>query len=205
MKYTPARERGISRRSWLLAGLATPLFHARGADSLNVRYDGDTIRVAPPSVHFLADKPLARLRDGAAVAFVAQLDLLNDARIPVRQEKARYVVSYALWEEKFSVTKLGREQRSVDGLSSSAAEAWCFEGLALSTLGVPTDRYFWLRFDMRTGGPRDLEGDSTPGISFKELIQLLGQRKSVESHWGPIETRVRLADLPRLSGRGGPR
>jgi hypothetical protein len=192
----------MSRRSWLLAGLTLPLFSARAADPLNVRYDGDTIRVAPSGVHFLTSKPLERLHDGAAVAYVAQLDLLNEERVPIRQQKARFVVSYALWEEKFSVTQLGKASRTVDGLSAGAAEAWCFEGLSLGTMGIPADRYFLLRFDIRTGGPRDLQGDSIPGIGFKELIELLGQRKTEEVHWGPLEMRVRLADLPRIAGRG---
>src|SRR3954447_22079861 len=170
-----ARERGISRRSWLLAGLTIPLFNARAADSLKVRYDGDTLHVVPPGVHFLSGKPLERLKDGAAIAYVAQLDLLNEVHDPVRQQRARFVVSYALWEEKFSVTQLGKTPRTVDGLSASATEAWCFEGLALSTLGIAPDRYFWLRFAMRTGGPRDLEADSSVGISIKDLIDRLGQ------------------------------
>jgi hypothetical protein len=200
--HRPEREIGISRRSWLLAGLAIPLFRARAADSLNARYDGDTIHVAPPSVHFLAGKTMERLKDGAAVAFVGQLDLLNEARIPVRQQRARFVVSYALWEEKYSVTQLGKVPRSVEGLSAAAAEAWCFEGLALSTFGIPPDQYFWLRFEMRTGGARDMEGDLPNGVSFKSIIDLLGRKKQVESSWGPLETRIRLADLPRISGRG---
>jgi hypothetical protein len=199
---SPAWDRGISRRSWLLAGLTVPLFSARAGDSLNVRYDGDTIRVAPPNVHFLSSKPLERLHDGAAVAYVAQLDLLSEDRVPRAQQKARFVVSYALWEEKYSVTQLGKTPRTVDGLSASAAEAWCFDGLALGTTGIPLDRYFFLRFEIRTGGPRDLQGDTIPGIGFKELIQLLGQRKTEELHWGPLEMRVRLADLPRMAGRG---
>jgi hypothetical protein len=200
---TPARERGISRRSWLLAGLTIPLFNARGADSLNVRYDGDTIRVTAPSLHFLSGKPLERLRDGAAIAYVAQLELLNEAHEPFRTQKARFVVSFALWEEKFSVTQLGKTPRSVDGLSASATEAWCFEGLALSTLGVAPDRYFWLRFAMRTGGPRDLDGETAGGISIKDLIDRLGQKKQTDTnYWGPLEVRMRLSDLPRIQGRG---
>jgi len=167
-----------------------------------VRYDGDTIHVAPPSVHFLTGKPLERLKDGSAVAYVGQLDLLNEARVSVRQQRSRFVVSYALWEEKFSVTQLGREPRTVDGLSAGATEAWCFESLALSTTGVPTDRYFYLRFDLRTGGPRDLEEDAGMGISIPALIERLGRKNQAETHWGPLEVRVRLADLPRMAGRG---
>lgn len=198
----PQRERGISRRSWLLAGLTVPLFSARAADPLNVRYDGDTIHINPPHLHFLVDRPLERLKDGAAVAYVAQLELLNEQRISVRQQKSRFVISYALWEETFSVTQLGKAPRTVNGLSANASEAWCFDGLALSTLGVPMDQFFLLRFEMRTGGPSDLEGDLPNGISLKSIIDLLGRKKQVDSHWGPIETRMRLSDLPRMPGRG---
>ncbi|MBS1856822.1 MAG: hypothetical protein JST11_15750 [Acidobacteria bacterium] len=200
--HRPKRDRGISRRSWLLAGLTAPLFRVWAGDDLNPRFDGDTLRVAPPKIHFLTGTPLARLKDGAAVAYVAELDLLDEGRVSVRQEKARFVVSYALWEETFSVTELGKASRTADGLSMAAAEAWCFESLTLNTVGLATDRYFWLRFDMRTGGPRDLEGDSVTGISIKDLIDLLGRRNQTETHWGPLETRVRLADLPRARGRG---
>ena len=203
MKNSPARDRGISRRSWLLAGITIPLFKLRATEQLSLRYDGDVIHVTAPSVHFLSGKPLERLRDGAAVAFVAQLDLLNESRVPVRQpQKARFVVSLDLWEDKFSVTQLGKTPRSVDRLSASAAELWCFEGLTMSTLGVPPDQYFWLRFEMRTGSPRDLEGDLPQGFNLRELIALLGRKKSEEIHWGPLETRMRLADLPRMQGRG---
>lgn len=185
-----------------MAGLTLPLFTARAADALNARYDGDNIHVAPPNVHFLDGKPLESLKTGAAVAYIAQVDLQDEFHATVRQQKARFVVSYALWEEKFSVTQLGKAVRTVDGLSAAAAEAWCFDSLAISALGLPADRYFYLRFEMRTGGPRDLAQENVPGISVKDLIDLLGHKNQTELHWGPLETRVRLADLPRLAGRG---
>ena len=62
----------------------------------------------PPRLHFLTGKPLERLKDGDVVAYVLQLELLNEARTAVfRPQKGRFVVSYALWEEKFSVTQIG--------------------------------------------------------------------------------------------------
>src|SRR5215475_3802215 len=167
--HSPRWETRISRRSWLLAGVALSLSRLRAADALNVRYDGDTIRIAPKNLHFLSDKPLERLKDGAAVAYIAQLDLQNEQRITIAQQRARFVVSYALWEETFSVTQLGKTPRTVDGLSAVATESWCFEGMGLSTVGIPPDRYFWLRFELRTGGPSDLEGDLPNGISFKTI------------------------------------
>ena len=206
MKTRP-RETWISRRSWLLAGLTVPMFSARAADPMKVTYDGDNLHVAAPTLHFLTGKPLERLKYGDAVAYVAQLELLNDSRTAVvRPQRGRFVVSYALWEERFSVTQLGSSPggapRTVEGLSVTAAETWCFENLTMSTLGLAPDLYYWLRLELRTGTARDFADDAKIGISLKDLIDLLGRKNTEVTHWGPIETRVRLADLPRLAGRG---
>jgi hypothetical protein len=204
---TRSRETRISRRSWLLAGLTFPLFSARAADSMKVFYDGDNLHVAAPTLHFLTGKPLERLKYGDVVAYVLQLELLNEARtMVVRPQKGRFVVSYALWEEKFSVTQLatapGIAPRTVEGLSATDAETWCFNNLTMSTLGLEPSQYYWLRLELRTGTARDFADDSKIGISIKDLIDLLGRKNTEVTHWGPLETRVRLADLPRMAGRG---
>jgi hypothetical protein len=202
-----SRETRISRRSWLLAGLTVSLFSARAADSMKVFYDGDNLHVAAPTLHFLTGKPLERLKYGDVVAYVLQLELLNESRtIVVRPQKGRFVVSYALWEEKFSVTQLastpGVGPRTVEGLSATDAEAWCINNLTMSTLGLEPNQYYWLRLELRTGTARDFADDSKIGISIKDLIDLLGRKNTEVTHWGPLETRVRLADLPRMAGRG---
>jgi hypothetical protein len=204
---TRSRETRISRRSWLLAGLTVPLFSARAADSMKVTHDGDNLHVAAPTLHFLAGKPLERLKYGDVVAYVAQLELLNESRTAVvRPQKGRFVVSYALWEEKFSVTQLGSTPgsapRTVEGLSMAAAETWCFDNLTISTLGLAPNLYYWLRLELRTGTARDFADEAKIGISLHDLIDLLGRKNTEVTHWGPLETRVRLADLPRMAGRG---
>ena len=204
---TRSRETRISRRSWLLAGLTFPLFSARAADAMKVIYDGDNLHVAAPNLHFLTGKPLERLKYGDVVAYVLQLELLNEARtIVLRPQKGRFVVSYALWEEKFSVTQLasspGVGPRTVEGLSATDAETWCFNNLTMSTLGLAPNQYYWLRLELRTGTARDFADDNKIGISIKDLIDLLGRKNTEVTHWGPLETRVRLADLPRMAGRG---
>jgi hypothetical protein len=204
---TRLRETRISRRSWLLAGLTVPLFSARAADSMKVMYDGDNLHVAAPTLHFLTGKPLERLKYGDVVAYVAQLELLNESRTAVvRPQKGRFVVSYALWEEKFSVTQLvstpGGAARTAEGLSVTAAETWCFDNLTMSTLGLAPNLYYWLRLELRTGTARDFADETKIGISIHDLIEFLGRKNTEVTHWGPLETRVRLADLPRLAGRG---
>ena len=67
--------------------------------------------MAAPDLHFLTGKPLERLKDAATVTFLSQLTLFSDAQGTVFKRAAeRLVVSYDLWEEKFSVTIPGGEQ-----------------------------------------------------------------------------------------------
>ena len=119
----------------------------------------------------------------------------------VRPQKGRFVVSYALWEEKFSVTQLastpGVAPRTVEGLSATAAETWCFDNLTMSTLGLAPNQYYWLRLELRTGTARDFADDNKIGISIH------GSDRSA----GPQEHRshaLGTAGDTRASGRSAP-
>src|SRR4051794_26080798 len=180
---TRSREIRISRRSWLLAGLTAPLFSLRAAEPLKVTYDGDNLHVAAPTLHFLTGKPLERLKYGDVVAYVAQLELLNDARTAVvRPQRGRFVVSYALWEETFSVTRLGSSAgsppRTAEGLSLNAAEAWCLDNLTMSTQGLEPNLSYWLRLELRTGTVRDFADEAKIGVSIHDLIEFLGRKNT---------------------------
>lgn len=196
-----------------MAGLATPLFSVRAAEPLEVKYDGDNLRVSAPSLHFLIGKPLERLKDGASVAYVAQLTLFSDDHVTVvRRRPGRFVVSFALWEEKFSVTQLvtapgagpGSPPRSVEGLSAAAAEVWCLDSLVIDTGGLARDRQFWLRFELATADQRDLASmPDERGLSLSALVDFFSRKpKEGEPHWPALERRLRLSDLPRMTGRG---
>jgi len=205
----PSRGTRISRRSWLLAGLATPLLSLRGAESLEIKYDGDNLHLSAPSLHFLIGKPLERLKDGASVAYVAQVTLFHDDHVTVlRRRQGRFVVSFALWEEKFSVTQLGTTgavpPRSVDGLSAAAAEAWCLDSMAVNTLGLEPNTPFWLRFELGTADQKEMANiTEQPVVSFRRIVEFFSQKpKAGEPRWEPIERHLRLSDLPRMAGRG---
>ncbi len=202
----PARGWQISRRSWLLAGLTAPLFPARGAQPIEVTFDGDNLHVSAPSLHFLTGKPLERLKDAATVVFVSQLTLFSENRdVAIRRVPERFVVSYDLWEEKFSVTQLGSTPRSTPRLlSAPAAEAWCLEGLAISALGLAPARPFWLRFELRTAEQKDLAGGAgEPGLNLRSLIELFSRKPGPDDpNWTREVGPLRLEDLRRTTGRG---
>ena len=194
----------ISRRCWLLAGLATPLLRARTAGNLTVTFDGDDLHVAAPQLHFLSGKSLSRLQDGAAVTFLSQLTIFGDNRGTVwRHAHERLTVSYDVWEEKYSVV-LGSANRRVSRLSAAAAETWSLDNLAISALGLSPDRPFWLRLELRTADPRDLSGlVGDPGISISGLIEVFSRKPGAgEEPWTLNTGPLRLANLPRILGHG---
>jgi len=200
----PARLSDISRRSWLLAGLAIPLLRARAADSVAVTFDGDNLHIAVPRLHFLAGKPLDRLMDGASVAFLAQLTLFGaDHGTVIRRHPDQLVFSYDLWEENFSVRRLGSVPRSASRLSMAAAEAWCLEDLEISASGLAPDRPFWVRFELRMADPQDSSSVvANDGISITRLIEIFSRKPGAgEPHWALETGPLRVANLVRTYGR----
>jgi hypothetical protein len=194
----------ISRRRWLLAGVAIPLSCLWGAERLRVSWEGDDLHVGAPQLHFLAGKPLDRLKDGAAVVFLTQLTLTTDNfTTSLRRTPERFIFSYDLWEEKFSVTKLGQGQRTVAHLSAVAAEAWCLDNVAISAEGLPQNRPFWLRFELRAAEGKDeaaVIGES--GLNLTRMIEIFSRRpRDQQPQWTADAGPLRLGDLKRLAGR----
>jgi hypothetical protein len=189
-----------------LAGLATPLFRARAADSLAVNFDGDNLHISSPDLHFLTGKPLSRLKDGGTVVYFGRLTLFRDPFLtPFRRTDTRFVVSYDIWgEDKFSVTMPEATPRTAL-LPAPAAEAWCIENLAINASGLPPDRPFWLLLDLRTVPRKDLSqvlGDS--GINIKNFfIEFFSRQPGTDDpQWTRPAGPLRLADLVRTPGRG---
>jgi hypothetical protein len=200
----PLRVCEMSRRSWLLAGLAAPLFRAWAADSVSVTFDGDNLHVVVPRLHFLAGKPLDRLMDGATVAFLEQVTIFGDNHgTVIRRLPDRLVFSYDLWEEKFSVSRFGSVPRSASRLSMAAAEAWCLEDLEISASGLAPNRPFWVRFELRTEDPKESSSvAANAGISIARLIEMFSRKPSAgEPYWTLEAGPLRVADLVRTYGR----
>jgi len=202
-----ARDTGLSRRSWLLAGLALPLFRARAANPLSIVYDGDNLYPVVQDLHFLTGKPLDRLKDAENVAFDSRLSLFTiDQSVPIQQAIGRFVVSYDIWEQKFKVTIPGPAPRSRENLTAAQAETWCLDNLFIKASGLTADRPFFLRMELRTEQRGELSSVlADPGISLvRAAVELWGRKaRPDEPHWGPFESgRLRLSDLVRMPGRG---
>jgi len=194
----------------LVAGAAVSAFAIEFNEwRLNPRVDGDFLYVTAPNFSFLNGKSLERLKDGASVAFIAQLTVSTTPNyvVPDARSVARFAVSYDIWEERFSVTKITDhpgQNLSVSHLQAAEAEAWCFHNLALHRSDLPADRPFYVQLDMRVEDPRDTAGlIGEGGISLAKMIQVFGRPvRDKQAHWLLNSGQVRLDDLIRKGPRG---
>lgn len=195
----------MTRRRWLLAAAVIPVSKVFSAASLSAYWDGDNIHVAAPHLHFLTGRPLERLKNGLSAMFLSQLTLSTDAHLTVfRRVPERFVLSYDLWEEKFSVTRLRGNPRSVSHLSSEAAEAWCLRSMVMSAAGLDPSRQFWLRLELRATDPKEEAAVlGEPGINITRLIEVFSRRpRSAQPHWTLEAGPLRLADIRKSTARG---
>lgn len=186
-----------------MAGLGIPLFRMGAAQPLGVWFDGDDVRISAPDLHFLTGKPLERLKNGLTVTFLADITIFSDQRGTIfRRMPQSLMLSYALWEERFSVRMAGANPRTQDNLTAAQAEAWSLENLAISALGLSPDRQFWLRFILRTVSQKQSRVFDS-GISLTGMIELLGRKPGADdTSWTRSAGPLRLQDLPRIPGRG---
>jgi len=199
LKVRRKRAKQLAARYLLTALIAYDLF-ALGVSTpeLTVRSSADELHVAAPRLHFLTGKSLDRLHDGAAVPFDFQLTVAAGSRSNiVAQALERFIVSYDVWEEKFSVVRLRDLRKSGSHLSATAAEAWCLDNIFASKANLPADQPLWTRLEIRSAaqkGPGAISQDA--GISLTALIEIFSRpTRPHEEHWALESAPFRLADL----------
>ncbi len=168
------------------------------AQALRVRLEGERVYVAAPQLHFLTDRVLERLHNGAAVRFHFQLVAVsNSGGRPIAEVSDLFVVSFDLWEERFSVVQSALPRRAASHLSSTSAEVWCLENLPLPVSSLAEEKPVILKLDIRADESADeLAAENNPGISLAGLIDIFS-RKSKEKplRWFAVSDSIRLSDL----------
>jgi hypothetical protein len=184
------------------------------APELLVHLDGDFLRISLPRLDFLKGKPLDRLKDGASVAFIGQLTISTSPNSikPAARSVARFALSYDIWEERFSVTKIGaspESRRAASHLSAQAAQNWCLDNLTVDRALLPSESDFWVQLDLRAEDPRDQLGIiGEPGINITRLIEIFGRpARGAQPRWllssGPFRlTELRKPDFTRTDLKG---
>lgn len=163
------------------------------AQDLVLRRVSDQFRVAAPRLHFLTGKSLERMRNGASVTYDMQLTIFAENRQSVlSQGFERFVVSYDLWEEKFSAMRTRTDRTSASRLTAEAAESWCLDHLSIPAAGLAADRPVYVRLDVRAQDPRRSR-DEEETLSLGRLIDIFSRAGSPPpgTHWraesGPIQ------------------
>jgi hypothetical protein len=178
------------RAWWLVVAFLSGMVLAMGVEELILSAHDNRLEFSTP-VHFLSGQPLARLRNAAEVPFDIQTKLWSGNRNHlVRQAEYRFVVSFDLWQETYSVVALQTPRKSKAHLTAAAAEKWCMEQMTLDTTGLSGSEPIWTLLDIRAEEPlRDGglfgRGDiGESGISLTPLIEVFSRPpRSQQPHW----------------------
>ncbi len=163
--------------------------------SLTVERQGDRLHLSAPRFHFLEGRPLEQLRNGAAVPYVFSVTIeppQGGGRWLHLQE--RFVISYDLWEERFTVVRDGRPRRTASHLTAAAAEAWCLDSLLPAVSALPAEKTFVVK--LQCSVVPDEEPQSGEGLTLSTLIDFFSRKgATAPPHWELLSAPLRLADL----------
>ena|ERR1700674_920597 len=195
---------------WVIAAFLSGLAFAMAAEELILGTQENRLEFSAPRVHFLVGKPLERLRNASEVPFDFKITLWSGTRSHLlREVPARFVVSYDLWEEKFSVTKLVTPRRTARHLTDTAAEAWCLQQMSQDVTGVAANEPLWARLEIRAedgkeaGLPFGRGNITDSGISLTSLIVIFSRpAATTQPHWSIETGPVTLDELRRARPRG---
>lgn len=168
--------------------------------SLIVERRGNQLHLSAPQFHFLAGKPLERLNNGASVTYVLVATLAAGSTTTVRQQE-RFILSYDLWEEKFSVVQGGSPGRSASHLTAAAAESWCLDGLLLALPALGPEKPFTVKLECSYVDSESVSGESSPGLTLAGLIDVFSRKKKEEPlRWEVFSGPLRLMDMKQSPG-----
>ena len=184
-----------NQRALVLIALAAMIVSHLHAQALQPRIDGALLRVAAPQLRFLSGRTLERLHEGAAVPFQFQLSAGLGGHT-LQQANTRFVLSYDLWEERYSIRQTDAGKRAASHLTRDAAEAWCLENLALPVSALAGEKTFVLKLEIRAEEAKEDPADAKPSFSMAGLIDVFSRKPKEEPlRWSAVSGPVRLQDL----------
>ena len=160
------------------------------------RHVAGEIHVTAPTLHFLTGKSLSRLHDGAAVPFDFQLVIASGSKNNVvARSLERFMVSYDVWEEKFSVVRVRDFRHSGMRLSAASAESWCLDNIVIPAAALPPGQQLWARLEIRSAEGKEPLA-ATSGINLATLIEIFSRPSRPEQdRWSIESAPFQLPDL----------
>jgi hypothetical protein len=166
---------------------------------LIVARQGNHLLITAPRLHFLEGKPLEQLHNGASVTYIFNLTVAAGGS-PAFRMRARFILSYDLWEEKFSIVQAEPAGRTVSHLSAAAAESWCIENMQIPLTALRAEKSFHVRLECTVADSEQNEISS--GLTLAGLIDVLSRKKREElPRWEAVSAPLRLSDLKEKNAR----
>lgn len=195
---------------WLVAAFVSGFGLAMWAEDLALSWRNNYLELSAPHMHFLTGKPLERLQHGAQVPFDFKVSLYSGTRSHLFSRLAeRFLVSYDVWGEQFSVVKTQPPRTKVTHLDATEAEAWCLRQMPVNPSGLNDNENLWASVDVRV--PTDSKGVipfgrdsiSESGINLTGLIELFSRPPApAQPHWLEDTGPITLEEIKRRSRRG---
>jgi hypothetical protein len=188
----------VTRRLWLAAGIWPSLGWSLAIPRLLIRREGDRLRISAPQIRFITGKALEQLKNGASVPYISQISLCgNESGSTVLSRSVdRFVLSFDIWEQKFSATRFGPPVRSISRLNVPSAEAWCLDELAPIPPSLTPTRPFWIKLDLRVEDPKEAAAIvGEPGINLTRLVEIFSRPPRNQQQWLETQGPMRLQDL----------
>jgi hypothetical protein len=168
--------------------------------SLEVELRGDHLRISTPQLHFLEGKALERLHNGSTVTYIIALTAGQEhARTPAFRLQKRFIISFDLWEEKYSVVQSEPGGSAASHLTAIHAEAWCLEAMPVPLGVIPAQQPFVIKLECFVEkNEEEKRGENRSGLTLAGLIDIFSRRKSeAPLHWEASAGPLRLSDLKR--------
>jgi hypothetical protein len=204
------RVRRTIKTWWLIAAFVSGFGLAMWAEDLALRWRNSLLEFSAPHLHFLTGQPLERLHNGAQVPFDFKISLYTGTKSHLFKQIAdRFLVSYDVWGEQFSVVKTQAPRKLVDHLDLIHAEEWCLKQMTMDPAGISDTEKLWARVEVRvpqpdgkTVNPFGRDSISESGINLSGLIELFSRPPATQYHWATDAGPMTLEEVKRGNRRG---
>jgi len=194
---------------WLIAAFVSGFGLAMWAEDLALNWRNTYLEISAPHLHFLTGKPLERLQHGAQVPFDFKISLYSGTRSHLFNQLAeRFLVSYDVWGEQFSVVKTQSPISLVTHLDAAEAEAWCLKQMPVNPAGLGNTDTLWARVEVRvplekSANPFGRDSITESGINLTGLIELFSRPPALaQPHWTLDAGPLTIEEIKRGTRRG---
>jgi len=161
------------------------------AQTLTVRTVANELHVRSSELGFIGGKALERLRDGRSVRIDFELTVLEKPQgATVTRVQHAFNLSFDLWEQRYSVTRIGSMPRSISHLTARAAEDWCLDNVTVplsSLTRLGRDTPFWVRVQYQLQERAPAADDAESAFTLQTLIDVLSRRREDENRGKSLE------------------